>query len=565
VKFLTPQLTYLLTQRDTRENLRALSKYLIFLAATVTVYSVFFHVLMLREGQEHSWLTGLYWTLTVMSTLGFGDITFHSDVGRLFSILVLLSGIVLLLIVLPFAFIRFFYAPWLEAQLRMRAPREVPKDERDHVIMCGNDVISRGAARRLAQRGIQSYVIEPDPATAAELHADGVPVIAGDLDNRKTYERVRAQHARLIFANQSDALNTNITITVREVAPDVPLAALADDKDAVDVLELAGATNVLALKHRLGESLASRAGVGAAHAEVVGRFKDLLIAEFPVQHTGLAGRALRETRLRELTGLSIVAYWEGGVLQAATPESVISEHGVAVVVGTENQMLELDALFVIYEPNENPVLVIGGGKVGRACIRALKKSGARVSVIEQSDQLRDVLAPLADQVVIGNAVDIEVMTKGGVQTAPSIVLTTNDDATNIFLSVYGRRLNPDARIISRVSHERNLEAIHRAGADSVLSYATLGTQSIMGLALGDEISFLGEGVELYVEPVPESLAGSRLGESGIGARTGLNVITLQDGDVVTTNPAASTVLPRGGTLVFLGSPEQREQFRREFS
>ena len=43
-----------------------------------------------REGQAHSWLTGLYWTLTVMSTLGFGDITFHSDLGRAFSIVVLM-------------------------------------------------------------------------------------------------------------------------------------------------------------------------------------------------------------------------------------------------------------------------------------------------------------------------------------------------------------------------------------------------------------------------------------------------------------------------------------------
>jgi spermidine/putrescine transport system permease protein len=57
----------------------------------------------MREGQDHSWLTGVYWTLTVMSTLGFGDITFTSDLGRLFSIVVLLSGIFMLLIVLPFA------------------------------------------------------------------------------------------------------------------------------------------------------------------------------------------------------------------------------------------------------------------------------------------------------------------------------------------------------------------------------------------------------------------------------------------------------------------------------
>ena len=110
MKFLTPQLTYLFTQQEHRSNLKALFKYLLFLLGTIAVFTAVFHGLMVYEGQEHSWLTGVYWTLTVMSTLGFGDITFHSDAGRLFSVVVLMSGIVLLLIVLPFAFIRFFYA-----------------------------------------------------------------------------------------------------------------------------------------------------------------------------------------------------------------------------------------------------------------------------------------------------------------------------------------------------------------------------------------------------------------------------------------------------------------------
>jgi hypothetical protein len=48
----------------------------------VVVYTVIFHFLMLREGQRYSWITGAYWTLTVMSTLGFGDITFPSAACR---------------------------------------------------------------------------------------------------------------------------------------------------------------------------------------------------------------------------------------------------------------------------------------------------------------------------------------------------------------------------------------------------------------------------------------------------------------------------------------------------
>jgi hypothetical protein len=89
---------------------------------------------MLYEDRKYSWITGFYWTLTVMSTLGFGDVTFASDLGKVFSMAVLMSGIVFLLVMLPFTFIQFFYGPWLEAQSRARAPRELPENTSNHVI-----------------------------------------------------------------------------------------------------------------------------------------------------------------------------------------------------------------------------------------------------------------------------------------------------------------------------------------------------------------------------------------------------------------------------------------------
>jgi len=121
MKSLPAVLTTLVRARPPQRNLRLLIWFLLALAAMVAVYSILFHLLMLREGREFSWITGAYWTLTVMSTLGFGDITFVSDLGRLFSMWVLLSGIVFLLVLLPFTFINFFYA---------RAPCKVPCSSR---------------------------------------------------------------------------------------------------------------------------------------------------------------------------------------------------------------------------------------------------------------------------------------------------------------------------------------------------------------------------------------------------------------------------------------------------
>ena len=564
MKYLTPQITYLLTQREYRRNIKTLLQYLGFLGGTVVVYSLMFHGLMLHEGQQHSWLTGFYWTLTVMSTLGFGDITFHTDLGRLFSMTVLLSGIVLLLIVLPFVFIRSFYAPWLEAQLRLRAPREAPEGVRDHVILCRYDEVAAGLVRKLRDLGVAYYVIEPDAAAAATLHGEGVSVVTGDLDSVATYRALRVEDAKLVVANLRDAENSNIALTVREQCEDVPIAAFAEEMESVDVLELSGASHVLPLKHQLGEYLASRVTVGPAHAHIVGRFKDLLIAEFPVEHTGLAGRTIRDTRLRELTGLNIVATWQRGRLLPASVETLLTEHSVAVVVGSADQIAELDAMFVIYNANDNPVLVIGGGKVGQATARALRRRDVSVCLVERDEALRPLLSEVCDAVVIGDAADRNVIMKAGLEVTPTVVLTTNDDAMNSFLAVYCRRLNPAVHIVSRETHERNLEAIYRAGADSVLSYSTLGVKSLLALVLGSHATFVGEGVDLLVEPVPQSLAGERLRDAGISERTGLNVVALEQPGGEVENASAGTLLAEGAALVMLGTRAQRKAFQTEF-
>jgi len=204
-------------------------KYVVLLLAVVSLYGWLFHVIMAREGQVHSWFTGIYWALTVMSTLGFGDITFESDLGRAFSTVVLLTGMVLLLIILPFLFIRIVYAPWLEQRSRgrIRELQSVPEGLEDHVLICVNDPIAPGLIRLLQLADESVYLIEPDADVAMHMQDAGVPVITGEIDSVETYRAAGAARARLVLANASDTINSNIVLTVRELSDSVPV--LPDD------------------------------------------------------------------------------------------------------------------------------------------------------------------------------------------------------------------------------------------------------------------------------------------------------------------------------------------------
>ena len=565
MKTLSTQIATFLATRDAKRNLATLVKFMAALLALIVLYSVLFHVIMERvEGREFSWVTGLYWTLTVMSTLGFGDITFESDLGRVFSIVVLLSGIVLLLIMMPFMFIHNFYAPWLEARIRARAPRAAPAGMAGHVLIAAWDMIAPVLIEKLGRHKIPYYVLEPDAERAARLNLDGISVLNGRQDSRADWEAARAASARLIFANDDDPDNTNITLTVREVTRDVPVVALANHLDSVDILELSGATQVVALGDLLGEYLAHRVNVNGAAAYVIGAFRDQLIAEMPVQGTRFAGRKIRETGLRDATGVSIVGVWEHGRLHPAHPNRLLDAASVPLVMGSREQITELNRSLGSRKPGEQPVLVIGGGRVGSAATRTLRREGVRVHLLEKDPALREALDGVADQLFVGDAADRETLLGAGLRDAPAVVLTARDDAVNIYLAVYCRKLRPDIRIVSRITYERNLEAITRAGADFVLSEASLGSEIVFSRVLGREIVVLGEGVELFYQPVPASLEGQSLAESGIGAKTGLTVIAIEENGRVVTNPSAGDRLLAGARLIMVGSAAQRAEFARRY-
>ncbi|MDQ3421006.1 MAG: NAD-binding protein, partial [Acidobacteriota bacterium] len=177
------------------------------------------------------------------------------------------------------------------------------------------------------------------------------------------------------------------------------------------------------------------------------------------------------------------------------------------------------------------------------------------------------LGPMRDDgatVFHGDAAERRLLERAGIHDVSSVLLTTNDDAMNIYLAVYCRRLNPELRIVSRITHERNVEAIHRAGADFAISYTTLGVEAVMSLLRGYELVVIGEGVELFSITVPGSLSGKRLADSGIGSATGLSVVALDRGGALVTQLTGDTPLEAGAVLLMLGSLEQRKKFAEKF-
>jgi Trk K+ transport system NAD-binding subunit len=254
-------------------------------------------------------------------------------------------------------------------------------------------------------------------------------------------------------------------------------------------------------------------------------------------------------------------------------ETVLTDDSIILVAGTSEQVAYFDTVFVIYGGTDAPVVIVGGGQVGLAVARALKAREVVVHVVEREAAVEAAIAEEVDRVIIGDAADPSVLLEAGLATASSVVLTCHDDSTNLYLAVLCRTLNPDLRIISRIMRAHNLAPIMRAGADFALSSGSLGVRSIISLLQDMRLVVIGEvgageddagSVGLFRAPVPASLAGKTLADSGIGARTGLSVVAVMHGDETITNPSAATELAEGGQLIMLGTTAQQQDFVRWF-
>ncbi|PJF29745.1 MAG: potassium transporter TrkA [Phototrophicales bacterium] len=561
MKSLVTVLLQLVKDRSSRVNIVALLRFLAIIAVMITTYSIIFHYIMEYEGRSESWITGFYWTLTVMSTLGFGDITFHSDLGRLFSVVVLVSGVMFLLILLPFTFIEFFYAPWLKAQQMARAPTQLPEKTSGHVILTHFDLVTQSLIEKLKQYDYPYVLIIPDLTEALRLHDMGYKVMVGDLDDPQTYQRARVHQALFVATTANDQVNANVAFTVREISETVKMLGTANAAASVDLLELAGCSYVVQLAEMMADSLVRQVVNGKTTAHVIGRFDDLLIAEASVQGTDLIGKTLQETQLREKLGVNVLGVWSRGKFELATPSTPIANHSILIMAGKRDHITRYNALYHQDLPESiAPVIIIGGGRVGRAVARNLATRGMDYRIIEKApERIRD-----PQKYILGDAAEIEVLEIAGIRNATSIIITTHDDDMNVYLTIYCRRLCPDAQIISRANLERNIATLHRAGADFVMSYASTGATAIINSIGRDNILMMAEGLAMFEIPIPKMMVGKTLAQCDIRAKTGCTVVAVHTDTSVIAMPDPHMPLPAHSRLIIIGTPEAEETFLRQY-
>ena len=387
----------------------------------------------------------------------------------------------------------------------------------------------------------------------------GIKVVFGDVDRLQTYERVQINHAAMVAATGSDVVNTNVAFTVRELSSDVPIVTTANSADAVDILALAGSTKVIQLAEIMGQALARRITGVDARAHVIGEVQEILIAEATAAGTPLVGKTLAQSKLRQSAGVTVIGLWRRGQFEIATAETQIAADSVMVLAGSAEQLRAYDELFCIYHVSSAPVVIIGAGRVGRATAGALAEREVEYRIIEtNAARIR------GDKYIHGSAADLATLEKAGIRETSAVVITTHDDDTNVYLTLYCRRLRPDVQIISRATLDRNVSTLHRAGADFVLSYASMGATMIFNVLRKTDILVIAEGLHVAETEVPQALVGKTLAEAAIPRDTQCNVIALRTNGELKMNPAPDVRLTADAELLLICTTDGEQRFVKRY-
>ena len=235
-----------------------------------------------------------------------------------------------------------------------------------------------------------------------------------------------------------------------------------------------------------------------------------------------------------------------------------------MLAGTEEQLEQYDRLigFTGHKVRQKgPVLVLGGGRVGRSVADTLKARGIDFRVVEK----RERIASQDERFIQGSAADRDVLQKAGIDETPSILITTHDDNLNIYLTIYCRRLRPDVQIISRASLDRNINTLHRAGANLVMSYTSLSASTIINLLQPGKLLMLSEGLNVFRMSVPPNLENRPLRDLRIREQAGCSVVAVQRGEQTHINPDPTIVLNRADELILIGSVESEKVFMETYA
>ncbi len=273
----------------------------------------------------------------------------------------------------------------------------------------------------------------------------------------------------------------------------------------------------------------------------------------PLSH---AGRVFNVALI--LAGVSLVFLGIGSLTQA------LLEFSLRSFFGRRRMERDIDRL-------KDHYIICGAGRVGRSAARELARRPAPFVILEQNEAKA---ARFGNDwlMLVGDATQEQTLRQVHIERARGLVAATTTDATNLYIVLTARGLNPQLKIIARASEEESEKHLLKAGADSVVSpYHFAGQRIAQSFLQPHVVSFLDSATthlgmdleigEIVVGPASE-FAGKTVGSSRLRQERGVIILAIKRGQGMHFNPSPDDVIEPGDCLIAMGQPAQLRELEK---
>jgi voltage-gated potassium channel len=298
------------------------------------------------------WEDAAYMTVITLATVGYGETHPLGSRGRLFTIALILMGVVNLTYIVNRFTAAVIEGYFLEG-IRLRQQRRLMESLSEHYIICGFSRTGRQIAKEFQAEAVSFVIIDSELESVQKAQEIGYIVFQGDATLDDTLLKVGVTKAICIVAAlPSDAENLYTVLSAKTLNPDIRAIARASTEEAVQKLQRGGADAVISPYITGGKRMAAAALrpqiLDFVDGMLSGTDRQLYMEEFLLDsdRCPFVGQSLQRAKLRSQSGALVLAIrrLDGKLIGGPTGDTVLMSGDTLICMGTAEQLRDLNQI-----------------------------------------------------------------------------------------------------------------------------------------------------------------------------------------------------------------------------
>ena len=305
--------------------------------------------------EDWTWLDSLYMTIITLATIGYHEVHPLTDNGKIFTIMFVILGVAPAWGFLVSVLFRSILEGHLRKIFGSRKMEKNLKKLKDHYIVCGFGRVGKTVCKELSINKRPFVVIEQASRLVDEMEKAGYLYIHGSCAEDDNLIAAGIEKARSLIntiADEADAVY--VTLSAKQLNPDLFIMARADSMAAQNKLLRAGATKVLSPHVYAGIYMAQTTlrpnVVDFMNLASDGKSESLKVEEIAVKAgSTLIDKAIKDSGIRNKLGITIIGTRKHGtdMYYNPPPDMIIDEGDTLILIGTTTQLARLEEFFTV--------------------------------------------------------------------------------------------------------------------------------------------------------------------------------------------------------------------------